>query len=89
MHMRGWVRILALTLSILCLLGTPALAEHAAQVSEAYIPLYADASLSNWIGVIHQGAYLTVRGEQNGVAAGTYYGQSGTRMLAEAVEGLA
>ena len=77
MHMRGWVRILALTLSILCLLGTPALAEHAAQVSEAYIPLYADASLSNWIGVIHQGAYLTVRGEQNGVAAVTYYGQSG------------
>ena len=77
MHTRGWVRVLALALALLCVLGTPALSEHAAQVSAAYIPVYADAALTNWIGALNQGASVTVHNEANGVAAITWNGQRG------------
>ena len=77
MHTRGWKRLLALTMALLTLLTTPALAERAAYVSDYAAPVYADASLNERIGTIARGAYLTVNAEQNGIADITWYGRDG------------
>ena len=77
MHMRGWKRLLALTMALTTLLTTPALAERAAYVSDNAAPVYADASFGERIGTIARGSYLTVHAEQNGVADITYYGKDG------------
>ena len=77
MHMRGWKRLLALTMALTTLLTTPALAERAAYVSDNAAPVYADASFGERIGAIARGSYLTVHAEQNGVADITYYGKDG------------
>ena len=77
MHMRGWKRLLALTMALTTLLTAPALAERAAYVSDNAAPVYADASFGERIGAIARGSYLTVHAEQNGVADITYYGKDG------------
>ena len=77
MHMRGWKRLLALTMALTTLLTTPALAERAAYVSDNAAPVYADASFGERIGAIARGSYLTVHAEENGVADITYYGKDG------------
>ena len=77
MHIRGWKRLLALTMALATLLATPALAERAAYVSDYAAPVYADASFGERIGSIARGSYLTVNAETNGVADITYYGKDG------------
>ena len=77
MHMRGWKRLLALTMALTTLLTAPALAERAAYVSDNAAPVYADASFGERIGAIARGSYLTVHAEENGVADITYYGKDG------------
>ena len=77
MHMRGWKRLLALTMALTTLLTAPALAERAAYVSDIAAPVYADASFGERIGAIARGSYLTVHAEENGVADITYYGRDG------------
>ena len=77
MHMRGWKRLLALTMALTTLLTAPALAERAAYVSDNAAPVYADASFGERIGAIARGSYLTVNAEENGVADITYYGKDG------------
>ena len=77
MHMRGWKRLLALTMALTTLLTAPALAERAAYVSDIAAPVYADASFGERIGAIARGSYLTVHAEENGVADITYYGKDG------------
>ena len=77
MQMRGWKRLLALTLALMTLLATPALAERAAYVSDFALPVYADASFSERVGSIAGGSYLTVHDVQNGVASITWYGRDG------------
>ena len=69
MQMRGWKRLLALTLALMTLLATPALAERAAYVSDFALPVYADASFSERVGSVAGGSYLTVHDVQNGVAS--------------------
>ena len=77
MQMRGWKRLLALTLALMTLLATPALAERAAYVSDFALPVYADASFSERVGSVAGGSYLTVHDVQNGVASITWYGRDG------------
>ena len=77
MRIRGWMRWTMLLLALALALPASALADYAAYVSDNFVPVYSDASLSEQIGTLQRGAYLTVHAENNGVAAITHYGRNG------------